>query len=1047
MHLLMRMGSFWLWVGVAALAPVWGQEQQCEGAPNTAKWAQVDLPAPPYPQPRAFHTVVLLDQWSFLMFGGRSDTTVYGDLWRSCVLPEVCSDPRPWLPLVPSTLLYAVPDGRFAHSAAVLTAGGHNVMAVFGGLVTADFTVTNELWLYDVDGANWTRVVPGSEEHWPSPRYGHIAVVNNNLLYVTGGLSTTRLVGNNTALPLDEMYVLVPSESLQGNSWQWSRVELTAPPAPRAFAAATLWYAGVLLVLGGWSGAANELALRDMHAVVLAPTTQAAWHKIEWDGAALPAFSQMFLLEDKLLVWGGTLYPQASIVLWDYERAHGTFPPYIQSDNNLYRLELDTNVTTATLLNNVSAVDESAPSPREGHTMTPYGGQFAYTFGGYTSFGDYYFNDAWNSIGVLQSTRNMDIQGWRKQLVSSSAPESVSGATLVAGPDDRLWLFGGYGDTYTANANLWAYSNSSGWVDFTAHLPETVMLARAYHTAVMLNGGQMVVYGGAHAQPPGTTYQLSQFFFFNTSGLNAVSFDVSGSSTTPIPRIGHTAIAFGDAMLIAGGLSSPNCTGMIDERPPSFLLDDVWSWNATIAQLGAGLSTAWTPLPSLPKKLFGMGGALFFSGTSYYLMIYGGSTNATDFLGDFFQNQLLGLSLGSSERILQPGTMWAVWDPVPDLVRPNPLMYCSLLSRWPYTSLILVGGQVANATELIMQTSDVWIYSQSSSTSGEPLSWQYHRAHGTAVTTRTPAYALGYSIGLPMYVFPGSLASNKVQYALNEITLVCQAGYAGQDVTECVECAVGNFSISGDTKTCQMCPAGTTTRSAGSNSITNCTVCQPGSCSNRGSCTVALDFVVVCHCDFGYRGPNCDDNFIIIVLASCLPTLALVVMGCFIGQRVRRRLKVLHFDHELNQLLLQDTRMQLEDLERIWKIDAADLDISDLIGEGAFGVVHKARWRSMDVALKFMRPGIESVDILTAEFDHEVKVLRALRHRNIVFFYGAGSTASGQPFLVMELCLRGSLYDVLHSNAELPVAEALTIAWDTANGLKFLHGLSPPHLQ
>ena len=47
-----------------------------------------------------------------------------------------------------------------------------------------------------------------------------------------------------------------------------------------------------------------------------------------------------------------------------------------------------------------------------------------------------------------------------------------------------------------------------------------------------------------------------------------------------------------------------------------------------------------------------------------------------------------------------------------------------------------------------------------------------------------------------------------------------------------------------------------------------------------------------------------------------------------------------------------------------------------------------------------------------------VQFLRSLRHRNIVYFYGAGDLATA-PFLVTEFMERGSLCDLLASREPL----------------------------
>ena len=52
------------------------------------------------------------------------------------------------------------------------------------------------------------------------------------------------------------------------------------------------------------------------------------------------------------------------------------------------------------------------------------------------------------------------------------------------------------------------------------------------------------------------------------------------------------------------------------------------------------------------------------------------------------------------------------------------------------------------------------------------------------------------------------------------------------------------------------------------------------------------------------------------------------------------------------------------------------------------------------MAVKRLRATVSEMDSsAVADFDHEVRLLRRLRHRNIVFFYGAGLD-TGVPFLV-----------------------------------------------
>ncbi len=53
----------------------------------------------------------------------------------------------------------------------------------------------------------------------------------------------------------------------------------------------------------------------------------------------------------------------------------------------------------------------------------------------------------------------------------------------------------------------------------------------------------------------------------------------------------------------------------------------------------------------------------------------------------------------------------------------------------------------------------------------------------------------------------------------------------------------------------------------------------------------------------------------------------------------------------------------------------------------------------------------------TEDLTTEMRIMRMLRHRNVVFFYGGGTFVNGAPFLVTEYLERGSLFDVLHDPA------------------------------
>ena len=99
------------------------------------------------------------------------------------------------------------------------------------------------------------------------------------------------------------------------------------------------------------------------------------------------------------------------------------------------------------------------------------------------------------------------------------------------------------------------------------------------------------------------------------------------------------------------------------------------------------------------------------------------------------------------------------------------------------------------------------------------------------------------------------------------------------------------------------------------------------------------------------------------------------------------------------------------------------------------------------MAVKCLSEPAMMLDEAAAEaFAHEVALMRKLRSRNIVYFYGAGMR-DNVPFLVTEFMPRGGLDNILHgaAYAQLTWGQKLSFARDTAHGLDFLHSLQLLH--
>ena len=89
------------------------------------------------------------------------------------------------------------------------------------------------------------------------------------------------------------------------------------------------------------------------------------------------------------------------------------------------------------------------------------------------------------------------------------------------------------------------------------------------------------------------------------------------------------------------------------------------------------------------------------------------------------------------------------------------------------------------------------------------------------------------------------------------------------------------------------------------------------------------------------------------------------------------------------------------------EIDSKEIEVEEVVGRGAFGVVCKAKWRAKDVAIK----QIESESERKA-FIVELRQVSRVNHPNIVKLYGA---CLNPVCLVMEYAEGGSLYNVCAS--------------------------------
>ena len=110
-----------------------------------------------------------------------------------------------------------------------------------------------------------------------------------------------------------------------------------------------------------------------------------------------------------------------------------------------------------------------------------------------------------------------------------------------------------------------------------------------------------------------------------------------------------------------------------------------------------------------------------------------------------------------------------------------------------------------------------------------------------------------------------------------------------------------------------------------------------------------------------------------------------------------------------------------------------------VLGTGAYGMVHRAKYGHFYCAAKFYHPMIKS-EWNSRRFQKECSILRALRHPNIVQYFGVGQDPeSGDPVLLMEM-LDSDLTNFLKAcTSGLSLHVEVNICHDVAQALSYLH--------
>ncbi|CAJ1367476.1 unnamed protein product [Effrenium voratum] len=162
--------------------------------------------------------------------------------------------------------------------------------------------------------------------------------------------------------------------------------------------------------------------------------------------------------------------------------------------------------------------------------------------------------------------------------------------------------------------------------------------------------------------------------------------------------------------------------------------------------------------------------------------------------------------------------------------------------------------------------------------------------------------------------------------------------------------------------------------------------------------------------------------------------------------------KVKRLQQEIQRLSqrLAESEMYSAQDDGLPKFTLEEVEVGNMIAQGGFASVHIASWQSTPCALKKIFDPVLT-DELKAEFENEVRMLRRLRHPNVVTLMAVCRKPPALSILT-ELVPGGSLYDLMHCpgsrSRDAPRAEPLVLLpliRQAGAALAYLHAMMVIH--